>query len=385
MADFCMPSLGADMEAGTLVRWLVQPGQKVSRGDLVCVVETQKGAIDVEIFVSGTVAELLVAPGSEVPVGTPLARIAVEGEAAAPRAAAPVPAAPAPSAPAPSAPPPPAPAPELHARHGPRASPAARNAAAVLHVDLEKVTGTGPGGAIVVADVEKAAASPQPAVRAPTPMRQAISAAMARSKREIPHYYLSLRVDLSRTIAWLRAQNEQRSVADRVLPVAPLLKAVALAAKRQPELNGFYKDGAFQPAPGVHLGVAISLKDGLVAPALHSVDEKPLPDLMSELSDLIQRARRGGLRSSELSDSTLTVTSLGDNGADSVAGIIFPPQVALVGFGRIAERVCAIDGAIAVHPTVDLTLAADHRVSDGLTGSRFLAAIDRLLQEPEKL
>ncbi|HTO99293.1 MAG TPA: dihydrolipoamide acetyltransferase family protein [Myxococcales bacterium] len=388
MAEFLMPSLGADMEAGTLVAWMVKPGQEVKRGDIVCVVETQKGAIEVEIFESGTITELLVQPGTEVPVGKPLALLRREGETLA--AAAP--------------PSPPAPAPEVAAKveakvlppavaegHGPRASPAARNAARALGIDLAAVTGTGLGGAITREDVEHAAAARPPAPAVPAApqraigMRQAIAAAMGRSKREIPHYYLSTRSDLGRAMEWLRAENGRRAVADRLLPVALLLKAVALAARRFPEMNGFYLDGTFRPSAEVHLGVAISLKDGLVAPALHSVPDKSLGDLMRELSDLIQRARRGGLRSSELADSTLTVTSLGDNGVDSVLGIIFPPQVSLVGLGRIAERPCVRDGKVVARPTVDLSLSADHRVSDGLRGSLFLAAIDRLLQEPEAL
>ncbi len=394
MAEFLMPSLGADMEAGTLVAWMVKPGQQVKRGDVVCVVETQKGAIEVEIFESGTIAELLVQPGTEVPVGKPLALLQREGEVL--EAAAPA----SPPGPAPKAPPKVAPAvlPPLAAQgRGPRASPAARNAARELGVDLAAVTGTGLSGAITREDVERAAAARPAAATGPPPpvapaaparaigMRQAIAAAMSRSKREIPHYYLHTQTDLGRAMEWLRAENQRRSVADRLLPVALLLKAVALAARRLPEMNGFFVDGAFRPSAEVHLGVAISLKDGLVAPALHSVPDKPLGDLMRELSDLIQRTRRGGLRSSELADSTLTVTSLGDNGVDSVFGIIFPPQVALVGLGRIVERPCVHDGNVVVRPTVDLSLSADHRVSDGLRGSLFLAAIDRLLQQPEAL
>jgi pyruvate dehydrogenase E2 component (dihydrolipoamide acetyltransferase) len=388
MAEFLMPSLGADMEAGTLVAWMVKPGQQVKRGDIVCVVETQKGAIEVEIFENGTITELLVQPGTEVPVGKPLALLQREGETLLPAPRVPVP----------------VPAPEVAATvaaavlppvpgeaRGPRASPAARNAARELGIDLAAVTGTGLSGAITREDVERAAAARPAAAAVPaaprraTGMRQAIATAMARSKREIPHYYLRTQIDLGRAMVWLRAENERRSVADRLLPAALLLKTVALAARRFPEMNGFYVDGTFRPAAEVHLGVAISLKDGLVAPALHSVPDKPLGDLMRELSDLIQRARRGGLRSSELADSTLTVTSLGDNGVDSVFGIIFPPQVSLVGLGRIAERPCVRDGNVVVRPTVDLSLSADHRASDGLRGSLFLAAIDRLLQEPEAL
>jgi pyruvate dehydrogenase E2 component (dihydrolipoamide acetyltransferase) len=170
-----------------------------------------------------------------------------------------------------------------------------------------------------------------------------------------------------------------------VLPAALLLKATALAAREVPALNGFWHDG-FEPAPAVHLGVAVSLRGGgLLAPAIHDADQLSLDDMMRALRDLVERARAGRLRSSEMSDPTLTVTNLGDQGADEVHGVIYAPQVALVGFGRILERPWASGGMLGVRPTVRATLAADHRASDGHEGSRLLAAIDRLLQAPEAL
>jgi pyruvate dehydrogenase E2 component (dihydrolipoamide acetyltransferase) len=209
---------------------------------------------------------------------------------------------------------------------------------------------------------------------------------MARSKREIPHYYLGTRIDLSRGLAWLAAENTRRSVAERLLPAALLLRAVALAAREVPEMNGFFLGGAFRPESAVHLGVGISLREGgLVAPALHDADRKGVDALMRELADLVGRARAGVLRSSELADATLTVTNLGEQGVASIYGIIYPPQVALVGFGRVVEQPWAQDGLLGVRPVVEATVAADHRASDGHRGARFLAAIDRLLQEPEKL
>ncbi|HYQ81654.1 MAG TPA: dihydrolipoamide acetyltransferase family protein, partial [Anaeromyxobacteraceae bacterium] len=262
------------------------------------------------------------------------------------------------------------------------------------------VRGTGPGGAVTLADIEAAAGKPAaapaaaraPAPAAPAPpaavagMRQAIAAAMARSKREIPHYYLGLDVDLSRALAWLARENERRPVTERLLPVALLLKAVARAVREVPEMNGFFVDGAFRRSEPVHLGVAISLRQGgLIAPALHDVDRQDLSGIMRGLNDLVARTRRGGLRSSELSDGTLTVTSLGDMGVGAVYGVIYPPQVALVGFGRVQERPWAAGGMLGVRPVVTVTLAADHRVSDGIRGAQFLAAIDRLLQAPEAL
>lgn len=387
-----MPSLGAEMEKGTLVEWRVKPGDAVTRGQIVAVVETDKGTIEVEIFEDGVVDSLLVEPGTKVPVGTPLAVVRGKGEPAAAVAAA--------SAPAPSAAkaPPPA-APEAGRT---RASPLARKRAEALGLDLGRMTGTGTGGTITVADVEAAAAAgasgaggaagagtgAEKATEADrqAAMRRAIGAAMSRSKREIPHYYLATDIELSRMLAWLATHNAGVPVARRMLPAAPLLKAVALALMDVPELNGFFTDGAFRPSDVVHLGVAISLRQGgLVAPAIHDAGRRTVAELMDALRDLIARVRAGTIRSSELADPTVTVSSLGDQGVREVLGVIFPPQVALVGLGRIGERPWVVEGAVQARPVITATLSADHRVSDGHRGGRFLAALDRLLQEPEKL
>ena len=217
-------------------------------------------------------------------------------------------------------------------------------------------------------------------------MRLAIGALMARSKREIPHYYLQTEIDMSRALAWLEEENLRRSVSERLLAAALILSAVAGAAAATPAMNGFWIDGAFHPADGVHLGVAISLRGGgLIAPALHDADRKSLDELMAGLRDLVMRARTGRLRSSEMSDPTITVTNLGERGVDLVHGVIYPPQVALVGFGAIRQRPWAADGMIGARPVATATLAADHRVSDGLAGSRFLTLIDHRLQGPEEL
>jgi pyruvate dehydrogenase E2 component (dihydrolipoamide acetyltransferase) len=382
MSEFRMPSLGADMEAGTLVEWLKHPGDAIRRGDIVAVVETQKGAIEVEIFEDGIIDRLLVEPGRTVPVGTPLAMIRSSVEAP-PVAVAPV-LAPEPKAPAPPsqalAPPPPG--------ERRRASPAARRLAAERGLALEGLHGTGAGGAIISADVEGAAAAVRPARRGIdlAEMRHAIAAAMARSKREIPHYYLASTIDLTKALAWLAAANADRAPAERILPAALLLKAAALALRDVPELNGFHTEAGFSPSTSVHIGVAVALRGGgLIAPALHDVDRLALSALMSRLRDLVGRARNGQLRSSELTDATITVTSLGDRGVETVFGVIYPPQVALIGFGTPFERPWVIDGAIGIRRVVTATLAADHRASDGHKGALFLMSLDRMLQEPEKL
>lgn len=375
MGVFLMPSLGSDMEAGTLVEWLVAPGDPVHRGDVIAVVETQKGAIEVEIFETGTVARLLLAPGQSVPVGAPMAEI--DGQDAAPAFAKP----PAPHAPAPLAP---ASAPRAKAPDGglPPSSPAARVLARQKGVDLSALKGSGPGGAVLLADVERAGAKGFD----PSSMRAAIAAAMARSKREIPHFYLSHDIDLQPATDWLAARNAGRPPEGRLVMGLLLIRAAALAARKHPALNGAYQDGGFRPANGIHPGVAVSLRGGgLIAPALRDADQGSLDDLMEAMRDLVARARSGRLRSSALSDPTLTVSSLGDRGVDALYGVIFPPQVALAGFGSPRPRPMVIAGAIAPRMAVTATLSADHRAADGRIGAAFLADIAARLQTPEDL
>ena len=387
-----MPSLGADMEAGTLVQWLVKAGDWVKRGDVVAVVDTQKGAIEIESFQAGQVEKILVDLHSKVPVGTPLALIRAEGEAKPAAPAAPAPKA-VPVAPPPVAPVPPV-APAVVAR---AASPAARKLAQERGIDLSTITGSGPGGAITYADVERHLTAPTVAAAAPAErkpgawldlaaMRTAIAAAMARSKREIPHYYLENQVDVTACEQWLTQKNAELPPDSRLLIGALALKAVALACRRYPAFNGFYRDNKFEPSPAVHVGVAIAIRGGgLAAPALHDADQLALDELMSRMRDLVARTRAGRIRSSEIADPTITVSSLGERGVEALYGIIYPPQVAIIGLGKVVQRPWVIDGAIGPRSVVTLTLSGDHRVSDGHAGALFLAEIGKLLQEPDRL
>lgn len=379
MAEFRMPSLGADMEAGTLVEWLKRPGDRVASGDIIAVVETQKGAIEIEVFQTGTVETLLAKTGEKLAVGAPMAFIRAEGET--------LPGPPGPAVrPAPPAPPPRAAAPLMvvPAPQAGRASPAARRRAAALGVRVESLSGSGPGGAVTLADVERAA---QAAVPSPAKaMRDVIAAAMSRSKREIPHYYLGHTLDLEPALSWLAAENGKRPVLERMLYGALLLKAVARALRDHPDFNGYWIDGEFRPSQRIHLGVAISLsRGGLISPAIHDADRLSLPELMAALRDLVKRARKGGLRSSELSDPTVTVTSLGEQGTETVFPVIYPPQVAIIGFGMILERPWVVAGSIVPRRVIVASLAGDHRVSDGHRGALFLSSIGRELLEPQKL
>lgn len=475
MAEYRLPSLGADMDEATLVEWKIGPGDAVAKGQVVALVETSKSVMDIEFFESGVIEEILVPVGETVAVGAPIARYraAARVGVAVPAAVAAPPAAPSPFTPAQ----PVAATAEVVAAVAPteavrvpvryrRIHPPVRHLAERLGIDLAGVTGTGPGGTILKADVRAAAArreaptvarvgrvsprarrlalehgidlsaavgsgpdgaitsedverliagpaaleaepaGPSAAAPAPAPevgppgveadaqraaarrlaMRLSIAELMARSKREIPHYYLDIQVDMTRSLTWLEAENLERPMPKRLLPAVLLIKAVALAVHDVPEMNGLWVDGRFQPSEAVHTGIAISLREGgLIAPAIHDADRKTLDELMVALRDLVTRTRSGILHRTEMTDPTITVTNLGDQGVDAVYGVIYPPQVALVGFGRIAERPWAEGGMVGARRVLTATLSADHRASDGHRGGVFLAAIDRRLQEPDKL
>lgn len=388
-----MPSLGADMEKGTLIEWNVKPGDRVKRGDIIAVVETDKGAIDIEVFEDGVIDKIIAQPGDEVPVGNVLAVIRTEKEEV-PRVEVKAVEEPKPEEPI-------AKPVEKHIR----VSPLARKLAAELGIDLSVIKGTGPGGAIERSDVEKAAeekkmakpvpleeeVSPpvttkKPPVDLSTRMRRAIASAMSRSNREIPHYYLETHIDMSSALRRLEVENQKRPIKERLLPVVLLIKATALALRDVPELNGYWVNDRLDLQEAIHIGFAISLRQGgLVIPAIHNTDLKSLDEIMEKMCDLIIRTRSGHLRSSELTDATITLTNLGDTGAETVFGVIYPPQVALVGFGKITEKPWAENGMIGIRPIVSATLAADHRATDGHRGSRFLETLNRYLQEAEKL
>jgi len=386
MAEFLMPTLGSDMTEGTLVGWKKKVGDRVVKGEIIAEVDTEKAAIEIESFHTGLIERLIARPGDKVPVGTVMAIIREEGEPAAKAAVE----APPEIKPVPRASPSgagrtiPAPTPGLGRL---RISPAARQLAAELGVDPSTLQGTGPEGVITREDVQRAAtARPETAIDRQARMRQTIAAAMARSKREIPHYYLSTTIDMGRAMTWLKEENLKRPVADRLLYGVLLIKAVALALRQVPELNGLWKGNAAVQSPDIHVGVAVSLRQGgLVAPAIHHTDKLSLGELMKRFQDVVKRARAGTLRSSELSDPTITVTSLGEQGVETVFGVIYPPQVALVGLGKIVERPWVVEGQVVSRPVVTASLSADHRVTDGHRGGLFLSAVDRLLQEPGRL
>jgi pyruvate dehydrogenase E2 component (dihydrolipoamide acetyltransferase) len=392
------------MTEGTLVEWLVEEGTELRRGDVVAEVETGKGVIAIEVYEDGILEDFRVHPGETVAVGTVLAEIrtgqpnAMTGGSSRPDRE------------------PPEKSPDSHetVQKPPDAekttvqqssrlhiSPLARSRAEQWGIDPASVQGTGPDGAITLADIEGARTRQEPPLKqakqpvsesakgdvgARQAMRLAIARATSLSNREIPHYFVRTSIDMHATLTWLEKYNQDHTIAERLLPVVPLLKGVALALRAVPDLNGFYRDDRAETSTNIHLGLAISLRGGgLIAPCIHDVDKKSLHGLMQNLHDLITRTRAGRLRESELRDATLTVTSLGDLGVETVYGVIYPPQLALVGFGRISDRPWAEKGMLTVRPVVEATLSGDHRATDGRTGARFLETLNRMLQEPENL
>lgn len=485
------------MMEGTLLHWLVHPGDVVHKGDVVAEVDTTKAAIEVECFDDGVVGSILIPEGRTVPVGTPLATIEsaplrpgdVEGTpVATPDGHA---------LPRPVAPPgdETITGPGGARQNGSRATPLIRRLAQEAGIDLATLHGSGPGGRIVRSDVEKAISAgsstaprsepgtsgpqervgsderrqvrgesgtptrvrpspptavarasgyarrlaresgvdlanipgtgPNRAVRArdvrpagarpeavPTAaesrpaqpvgvtdaigaetlphdavaVRKVIAAAMTRSKRTVPHYYLSSTIDMDAALRWLEETNRRVAVSARILSSALVLCASARAARAVPDLNGHWLDDEFRPASAVHLGVVVSLRGGgIMVPTIPDAHTLAPPAMMDALRGVVGRARSARLRSADAVPATITVTNLGELGVDSVFGVIAAPQVAIVGFGAVTARPCAVHGLLGVRPQLTATLSADHRASDGAIGARFLNTVAELLQQPEEM
>jgi len=390
MIEFLMPSLGADMEAGTLVEWRKKPGDTVKRGDIIAEVETQKGLIEIEVFDEGIIGELLIKEGAKIPVGTVMALInpsgaTLERKEITPEQTAIVI----------------QPTEEkiiekvreekLEARTI-KASPLAKRMAAENIIDLSQIQGTGEEGAITKEDVENAIAQKEiiakseekniPQVQA---IRSAVAAAMSKSNREIPHYYLEKRIDMTKALAWLGEINHKLPIQKRLLPAALLIKSVAQSLVDFPNLNASWDNG-LQLKKEINIGFVVSLRGGgIIIPTIHNANLKNTSEIMEALNDIIPRARAMKLRSSDLSDSTITITSLGEGGADVVFGVIYPPQVAIIGFGGSSQQAVVENGMLGIRHVFTVTLAGDHRATDGLTGSDFLVTLNKHLQNPESL
>jgi pyruvate dehydrogenase E2 component (dihydrolipoyllysine-residue acetyltransferase) len=438
MAEVVMPRLSDSMEEGTILQWLKGVGDEVSVGDELVEIETDKANMAYESDVAGTLSEILVAEGETVAIGVAIARVgdsdgsAETGAGTSRSAAGPVgegvsvpslgfspgeDASLAESAgrkrgrragtDTPS--PPPAEGADEGTGDGerPKASPLARRVAKEKGLDLSQLHGSGPGGRIVKADVEKARGAPtggkrttglEPATSSPpapetakgtvsyeepSKLQSTVARRMAESKATAPHFYLRATVDMSRLVE-ARAQIKAGAAEGKVVPSFNdmVVKACALALREHPRANGAYRDGKFELYSRVNVGIAVAARDALVVPTVFDADRKGLRQIASDSRALAQRVRDGEITPPELSGATFTVSNLGMYGIDSFSAVINPPQAAILAVGAIEERPVAHDGELSTAHLMTVDLACDHRILYGAAGAEFLARVRALLEEP---
>lgn len=384
MSEFLMPSLGADMKSAVLMQWHVKVGDKVKKGQIIAEVETSKGVIEIEVFQDGLIEKLLVEEETECEVGTPLAIISSEStkaekpkkekksvEEIEPKKK----------------------AVKVQKSEHIKITPAARKKADELGIDISTISKED-DSAIQLKDIEALQGAKEEkkediktkADDKKESMRDAIAKAMSLSNKDIPHYYLSTTINVTPALNFLEEINKERTISKRVLPAALFIKACVKALEKVPELNGFYIENTHKVSDEINPGIAIALrKGGLITPALLDTSSLNLDQTMEKLGELIKRTRGGKLTSSELTKQTITITNLGDLGVEEVFGVIYPPQVAIIGLGKIHEKPWAVDDTIAVRKVLKATIAGDHRATDGRVGALFLDTLDKILQNPQEL
>jgi len=366
-AEVIMPALGMAQETGKVLRWLKEDGAQVAKGEPLLEVETDKVTVEIEAPADGTLAGLAVPEGADVPVGSVIALVLADGEQftelpkSVPVVATEIPAtitnAAMPGAPAPNP------------RRG-LASPKARRLAKARGVDVAAVAGSGPGGAVLAADVERAETSPALAAGS---VWHLMAERMTRAWQEVPQFALARDVDARR----LQHRDEGISVTDL------LVEACARALARHRRLTASWRDGGLVAGEGVNVGVAVATADALVVPVIHDADRLTLVEISARRRELAGAARTGTLRPENVQGGTFTISNLGMYGVDAFQAIVNPPQAAILAVGRIVERPVAVDGAIAARPVLTLTLSFDHRVVDGARGAEFLDTLASLVETGE--
>jgi pyruvate dehydrogenase E2 component (dihydrolipoamide acetyltransferase) len=409
------------MEEGTVLRWVKSVGDEVKRGDELVEIETDKANMTYEATDEGVLLEILAEEGSTLPIGEPIARIGEPGEEKGPSAGKPANGSqagrtqrdtteqPAPRAPQATAERQ-APAPSADGDGRVKASPVARRMARELNVELERLEGSGPGGRIVKADVEAAAGSTQAPVapaaqpqrvaeRAPTPetakgevqvvelnrLQATIARRMAESKATIPHFYLSMEIDMAEAVK-LRARLKEIAAEGQAVPTFNdmVVKACARALRDFPRANGSYRDGRLELYSRVNVGVAVAAQDALVVPTIFDADSKSLGDIAARSRQLAQKVRDGAITPPELSGGTFTVSNLGMFGISNFLAVINPPQAAILAVGALEPK-AVVDRdtrRVAVRDMMGVTLACDHRILYGADGAQFLGRVRDLLEQP---
>lgn len=379
--DLKMPSFGADMAKGILLEWLVKEGQQIKRGDLIATIETHKGAMDLDVFEDAIVEKLLLKEGQKVTVGTPIAQLRALNNGSPTGLL--------------------TEQTSTDKRHFSKmrqstaefvlATPAARQLAAKQQLSLAEIATKNHNKVVTLSMVEAQLTSTSKNTESKrafeqNAMRLAISDTVSRSNREIPHYYLSQPLDITTLEQYLHAHNATLPIESRILLAAPLLCAIAQTLLKNKLLNGEYKENTFFPSSAVNLANAINLRGGgLLMPVIRDAHTLTPPLLMDVLKQQVNAARSNSLRISELTGPSCTVTSIGDRGAQQMFALIYPPQVAIIALGSAHQQAMVVEGQIQIRSLIDATLAADHRVSDGHIGARFLYQLNQRLQKPEAL
>jgi pyruvate dehydrogenase E2 component (dihydrolipoamide acetyltransferase) len=383
MPEITMPRLSDTMEEGTLAAWLKQPGEQVHRGDLLAEIETDKATMELESFEEGVLERILVQEGETVPIGQPIAVIG-SGDGAAPPPPAPVPPAPPTGTPV-------------------KASPMARAIARDQGIDLSTVTGSGPGGRVVKADVEAVAApaAPAPAAPAPAPakpaaadveevplsgMRKTVARRLVESMQSAPHFYLTIQVDVDALLE-LRAELNRR-LADEGTKLSVndlLVKACAVTLRAHPDINVSWGGDKLLRHRRVHVGIAVAVEGGLIVPVVRDADQKSVSQISREAKALIERARAGKLRPDEFTGGTFTISNLGMFGIDQFTAVINPPEAAILAVGATTSEPVVHDGRLGTRQRMKLTMSIDHRAVDGATGAQFLAGLKAVLEEPLRI
>jgi pyruvate dehydrogenase E2 component (dihydrolipoamide acetyltransferase) len=430
--NILMPALSPTMTEGTLARWLKKEGEAVKAGDVIAEIETDKATMEVEAVDEGVLAKILVADGTEgVKVNAPIAVLVEEGEAVPDGSAPPAAAAAAPIAAAAPAPEPvkaaPAPAPVAngHAKGEERifASPLARRMAEQAGISLASLKGSGPNGRIVKADVEAArgapaaapvapvaapvaaapvAPAPKPVAAAPVPvitaphrlvpnsgMRKTIARRLTEAKQTIPHFYVSVDIDIDPLLK-LRSELNAKSAKDgpgayRLSVNDFIIKAAALTLRRIPTVNASYTEDNVILYDDVDISVAVSIPDGLITPIIRRADQKGLASISNEMKDLAARAKDGKLKLEEFQGGGFSISNMGMYGVSEFAAVINPPQAGILAVAAGQQRAVVKDGALAIATMMTCTLSVDHRVVDGALGAQWLAAFKAIVEEPLSL
>jgi pyruvate dehydrogenase E2 component (dihydrolipoamide acetyltransferase) len=355
-SDVIMPALGMAQETGKVVRWLKAEGDAVIKGEALLEIETDKVTVEIEAPADGVLGGVRAAEGDEVPVGETIAVLLAAGERVL---AEPV-------------------------RHRVAlASPKARRLAAEHGIELSTVAGSGPGGAVVAADIDGARGDESPVPDVPAVWRL-MAERTTESWRSVPHFYVRREVDASRLQSW-RASVRARPGQERVSHTDLLVKLVAEALRRHPRVNATWRDGGAATEAQVNVGVAVAVDDGLVVPVLHDADRLTLSETVARRIELVEAARAGRLRPTDVSGATFTISNLGMYGVDSFDAIVNTPQAAILAVGRIVDRVVPVDGKPAVRPVLQLSVSFDHRMVDGARGAEFLDTLASLVEEPAGL